>query len=275
MGLPENINLFSEFNISKYLGRRNRISIKEFENNCRMTFQNRRSTSKDIELTTDRYANDTSEQDSTSEIPTISKSVEQAKSMENHNLSDFPDSKPSTSKNGVIDNLEYKVNRPIRMMESDSDDDDAFGLNRSDRLMIGEEILSNMMRHLDDEPGYLHYLKELSKFNEIWNKDANSANDFRIVHATDFPTIQKNRIKGSLKEKRNNCKRNQDTDSRPDSKLSAKYSPDKCNDGRSFKDSVKIRTKLLERYQEYCCDEDSFNNLIGVIFDIEETMTQD
>ena len=275
LGLPENINVFSEFNISKYLSRRNRISIKEVENDGRTTFQSRISTSNDIELITDQYTNDISRQDSTLEIPTISKSVEQAKSMENSNFSNFPDSTPSTSKNGLIDNVDEEFSRPIRRMESDSDDDDDFNLNRSDRLMIGEEILSNMMRHLDDEQGYLHYLKELSKFNEIWNKDANAANDFRIVHATDFPTIKKNRIKGSLKEKRNHCKKNQDTDSRPHSKLSTKYSPDKSNNGRSFDDRLKIRTKLLERYQEYCCDEDSFNNLISVMFDIEETMAQD
>ena len=274
IGLPENINVFSVLNISQYISRRNQISIKEFENNGTTTFQNRISSSKEIELTSDRVGKDISRQDSTSEIPTISKSVELSKSLGKPNLSYFPDSKPSTSKYGVIDNLDEKVNRPIRRMEPDSDDDDAFNLNRSDRLMIGEEILSNMIRHLDDESGYLHYLKELSKFNEIWNKDANAANDFRIVHVTDFPIIKKNRIKGSLKEKRICCKRNQDTDSRPHSILSEKYPPDKSNDGGSFDDRVKIRTKLLERYQEYCCDEDSFNNLIGVMFDIEETMTQ-
>ena len=59
------------------------------------------------------------------------------------------------------------------------------------------------------------------------------------------------------------------------SKLSAKYTTDKSQDDETFADRLKIRKKLMERYQEYCCDEDSFNNLIGVMFDIEETMTQD
>ena len=275
LGLPENINVFSALSLHQFIPRKNQTTIKEIDKNDKIDSQDPKTNATEMDLRNDPRSQNISGQNSNLEIPTISKSVESASLKEEVNTINVPDSEPSTSKKLITDNQGEKPCPPSRktITDSDDEDDDALNLQRSDHLIIGEEILSYMMKYLDREQGYLHYLKELSKFNESFIHDANTINNFRIAHLTDFPTLNKNHVKGSLKEKRNRCRRNKSVDSKHRSKF--RDSVDESKDYGGTTEKIKIRKKLLERYLEFCCDEESFNSLVGLIFDIEETMTEE
>ena len=274
IGLPENFNFFSVVNIRQYIPRWNHDIITNIDDSCGMKSQN---PARDIEL-----ENVHSKQDVIDEVPTISKSVEMTSLTEGENTINVPENKASSSTNRITDSKDQvawdKLDRSLRRIPSDSDDDYEF-LQRSDRLIMGEDILSYMAKYLDDECGYLHYLKELSKFNECFSKNINAAEDFQILHITNFTTSKVNRIKGSMKNKAKHPRISQDNGSKNQSKSKTltmdQESENKSKNSGTFTDKIRIRKKLLESYQEYCCDEESFNNLVGVIFDIEETLIEE
>ena len=135
------------------------------------------------------------------------------------------------------------------------------------------------MKYLNDELGYLHYLKELSRFYEILNKGPNAINNFEMSYMTDFITLKKSDIKCSVSEEQGHRRKKQHISSKnqPNTRISISKEE---SDGKyqivgDFTRKLKIRKRLLEQYQDYCWDEESFNTLITVIFDFEESLTEE
>ena len=276
LGLPENINILSANGITQYIPRWNQCTITEINDNDGATSKDPIAiiSSKELETAPSNEAL-TRHSNLTSETLALCKSKETVNVLETENTINVPDIKPSTSKNEVISSQDTTLENIVKNLDSESDEDD-LNLPISYHLVLGEEILSFMVKYLSDELSYLHYLKELSKFNELFTHDPNGVNNFRMTHITDCPTLKNSRIKCSSSEKRMRGRKRKDTNSkiRPKSRISLakEESAAECGTICCFTRKLEIRKNLLERYQDYCCDEESFDSLITVIFDIEETL---
>ena len=78
------------------------------------------------------------------------------------------------------------LHKSIDRMTFDSDDEILGAPRKSRRLCIGEEILTNMKTNVDNEIVYVHYLNQLSIFEEDFKNQNAVSNVFEITHTRDL-----------------------------------------------------------------------------------------
>ena len=108
------------------------------------------------------------------------------------NPSSYSSQLPSTSKMH-IDNPENRIildtcylHQSIDRMTVDSEDEILAAPRKSPRLCIGEEILTNMKTNVHNEIVYVHYLNQLSIFEEDFKNQNAVSNVFEITHTGDL-----------------------------------------------------------------------------------------
>ena len=211
-GFLNNIRELSENFITQYTSNGNICAIHEVNENGDTISKVQRVG--DIEQEMSRNIKYVQKPEVTSEIPTISKSVKMIDALKTENTINVPDYLPSTSKREVVNSDDSK----LKKLTSESDEDDLIP-QRSHYLIMGETILSYMMLCVNDETKYLHYLTELSKFNEVSRQGSNTINGFEISHITVCRASKKNRVKNSLSEITSRRGINRDTGSKTQPKL--------------------------------------------------------
>ena len=120
---------------------------------------------------------------------------------------------------------------------SDSDDEILDIPKKSLRLCFGEKILANMVSTINNEVVYIHYLNQLSIFEEDFKKQNRAPNEFEISHAGET-AIAKNLILN----------------------LS----------GKSL-DRIEERKKILKGFEEHCSGEECYDTFLSDLFDLEES----
>ena len=162
----------------------------------------------------------------------------------------------------------------IKKFVSESDEDRS-SPQKSHRLCVGEEFLSYMFIHIDNEEAYLHYLKQLSRFEETFSKGLGLHEEFRLEDIVEFPAPKRNRIKNltfQLKDPTNI------EDSKSRNKKRQSKNTSSIDQTRSYRligkvsDRIKTRKNLFERFQGYR-DDDCYNKFLEALFNIEENFT--
>jgi hypothetical protein len=142
-------------------------------------------------------------------------------------------------------------------------------------LILGEEILSNMIKNINNETKYLHYLKQLSYFEENFRKDHAFSNNCRIVHLTDVPILRMSQVKRSKQlPKYQTCEEEQNN-GYPHLSKNTSFPEDESHMafiGRP-QDRIKMRVHVLNGHEECCNDEETYESFIDRLLDYEESLT--
>ena len=223
-------------------------------------------------------------QKSSDEIYSISKSIELECETENEYLSSALNvySVPSTSKNSrmATDQLEERVvdafmlRQSIQRKEaSDSDEDCPKNPRKSQRVCIGEQILKDMIKNIHNEAVYIHYLNQLSIFEDGCRKKSKFCSEFQVVHFNEVAPRKTNSIKNAKKQTKV-------TQRHLDEKGKSHFVPSSTLRDRMTHidlvqkslDIIEMRKSWLDDFEQYCCDEDTYNNFLNMLFDFEENL---
>ena len=178
---------------------------------------------------------------------------------------------------GII-KIKHRKNKTgvIKKTPSESDEDRSTP-QISHRLCVGEKLLSYMLMHINSEEEYLHYLKQLSRFEETVSKGFRLHEEFSLGHIVEFAVPKRTRVKNFtfqiLKEPTNT----KPSQSRKPKKKSKNESPiDKNRPYRligNVLDRIERRKKLFGSFQGYHEDEECYIKFVGALFDVEENFT--
>ena len=161
---------------------------------------------------------------------------------------------------------------PTTKQTSATDDEDQ-SPQKSHHLCLGEEILCNMIIHIDNEDEYLHYLKQLSQLEENV-KQGPFRVDFEIIHLSDLPTPKLGKVKHSGPKSRSGLPGELDT-SGPNKK-SKNNSKQMVILNVELLEQIPIRIekrkRLLKEFQEHCSDQEKYKRFTDRIFDLEESL---
>ena len=223
-------------------------------------------------------------QKSSDEIYSISKSIELECETENEYLSSALNvySVPSTSKNSrmVTDQIEERIVDAFMLRQSiqrkeayDSDEDCPKNPRKSQRICIGEKILKDMTKNIHNEAVYVHYLNQLSIFEDGCRKKTKFCNEFQVVHFNEVAPRKINSIKNPKKQSKVNQRHMNEkgkSHSVPSSTLRDRMIH--IDLVQKSLDIIEMRKSWLDDFEQYCCDEDTYNNFLNMLFDFEENL---
>ena len=159
------------------------------------------------------------------------------------NPSSYSSQLPSTSKmhideteNGMILDTCY-LHQSFDRMTFDSEDEILGAPRKSRRLCIGEEILTNMKTNVNNEIIYVHYLNQLSIFEEDFKNQNAVSNVFEITHIRDLPfttNLILNLVGTSLER-------------------------------------IEERKKIFQGLEAHFREDEIYNNFLSLLFDLEES----
>ena len=159
------------------------------------------------------------------------------------NPSSYSSQLPSTSKmhidkpeNGIFLDTCY-LHQSLNRMTFDSEDENLGAQRKSQRLCIGEEILTNMKTNVNNEIVYVHYLNQLSIFEEDFKNQNAVSNVFEITHIRDS-TFTKNLILNLV--------------------------------GTSL-ERIEERKKIFHESEAYFRQDETYDNFLSLLFDLEES----
>ena len=195
------------------------------------------------------------------------------------NLVNVPNAIPCTSNGatlpGKIRNHVDIVTKHLTKYSESEEEEAGPSPHKSLHLMIGEEILSNMIKNINNETKYLHYLKQLSNFEEHFKKKLDFSKNFRIVHPADVPTLKISQVKTSKQlPKYQPCKEEKYPRYSHISENTsfAEDEPQMDLIGR-LQDRIEMRGHVLNGFEECCGDEESYESFVDVLLDYEESLT--
>ena len=159
------------------------------------------------------------------------------------NSSRYSSQQPGTSKthidkpeNGMILDTCY-LHKSIDRMTFDSEDEALGAPTKSRRLCIGEEMLNNMKNNVNNEIVYVHYLNQLSVFEEDFKNQKAVSNLFEITHIRDL-TCTKNLILNLV--------------------------------GTSL-ERIEERKKIFQGLEADFREDETYDNFLSLLFDLEES----
>ena len=187
-------------------------------------------------------------------------------------LPNIPQEQPSTSKGITV--IEQRQRVYFSQRSTSETDNDSICLQQSYRLYIGEKILSNMKSNINNEERYLHYFRQLIKFEETLTQEDPCPQGFKIVHITEFHTPKKRRIKRSNAQPKDNelLYREKLIALSKSKNASPQNIAIQTNMVGRFSDRVDMRAKILQNWQVYCSDEETYDNFIDRMLKFEESL---
>ena len=164
-----------------------------------------------------------------------------------------------------------------QIKSSESEDEVEYSPHKSSRLLIGEEILSNMIKNIHNESAYLHYLKELSQFEEYCHNAKGPSNDFKIVHLNDIPSQKMNQIKTTKQLAIDKPCENDGKHGFSEVSKNTSFIDDDSETGfiGHLQARIDMRGQLFIGVEECCSDEESYERLVNTVLDFEESLIED
>jgi len=179
---------------------------------------------------------------------------------------------PSTSK-GIFKNLERRervIPKPTAVLDEDDSDT---GIQKPRRFRDGEAIMCEMRKNINIEKVYLHYFLQLIQYEENIKNNKLSQNEFAIVLFQDRQAQKKTQSKGkgvSLRF-RDNKKL---TLALPLQSSVQQSVIIRANLLEKDLDRIEMRRVILENFEDYCNDEESYNKYLTELIDLEENLIQ-
>ena len=260
LGLPFHLKVTAD---SSRNGERNRE-----ENGNNLTSSKTRKTAKSSFIRKQKLArNDMNEADTLPKANTFP--LENLQCNVTNTLND----KPSTS-NGLFESIErYQRECAIQKSSSLSDEDDsATCIQKHLRFQTVESIICHMRENVHSEEAYLHYFLQLIQYEENVKDNKVSQDKFEV---TIFESAQPLRRTQS-KSKRSNQRVIGDPKliSKTLDQSSAQQSVMLRADLLAKKiDRIEKRRVILENFEDYCNDEESYRRYLTKIIDLEENLS--
>ena len=132
--------------------------------------------------------------------------------------------------------------------------------------------MSKMIINVDYEDSYIHYLKQLLVIKDIHSENVLSLDKFTIIHVNELNVVSKHvrkkTTKQEIKEGKNHVplETSKNTWNQTD-ELHVRFL------GRHL-DRVEIRRTLLENFQIYCKDEQTYEEFFNRLIDFEESVVK-
>ena len=178
---------------------------------------------------------------------------------------------PSTSSGKCKEEKNKYHSDIVKNFTSDGEDDNQL-CERNHRLHVGEILLSNMVMNIDNEEKYIHFLKQLSKFEADLKHEGICCKEFTIVQTTDLSSSKLGKIKSSVRTE--SGREQSETSSKSKNILQTTFKQ-KVECQGCFSDRVETRRTMLKHFQEYCKDDESYECLLNNLFDLEEMLSSD
>jgi hypothetical protein len=203
------------------------------------------------------------------EVYTLSKS--NTIPLENHqnNQLNVLKKNPSTS-NGLFESFtRYQRECVIQKASSSSDEDDsATCIQKPLRFRTGELIMCHMRDNVHIEEAYLHYFLQLIQYEENVKV---SQNEFEIVLFRNAQYLNRTLSKGKRSNQRF-VEPQKLISTTPSSKReSVMLRPDIL--AKNF-DRIEKRRVILDNFENYCNDEESYSGYLTDLIDLEESLLQ-
>ena len=163
----------------------------------------------------------------------------------------------------------------IASRKSSETDDDNPAPKKSYRLLIAEKIVKHMRMNINKEKDYLHYLRQLSRFEEFLKEGDVSPKDFEIVHIDGLPIPKIGKIKSSNSTAsfKTISKRDTFRDLGKSKNIPPQMISLEVNFVGQLSDRTEMRLDLLDDFQRFFGNEESYKIFLNALFDLEETLT--
>ena len=184
-----------------------------------------------------------------------------------------PVSFPSTSKD-VCESKAKKVFRSLQKENSESDIDDA-SLNNLDRIDIRKELLSFMYQNIDNDDVYLHYLLQLTDYERCSKENLDDKKGFQIVVIEPRELIKPSNRQKSKSKKKAFSNTNDDKIKMKPTNVPIGFPMDKPSRSDRMMTSSNVfakRKMLLENFNEYCQNDDTYESFLTILLDFEENL---
>ena len=193
------------------------------------------------------------------------------------------ESVPSTSKEDKQNQNNGQGVLHSQKSKTDSDDEKVSFCCASTkiyRLSMGEEMLSNMLKHLNDENSYRHYFNQLIEFEDsLKNKDIAHIPKFEMdpFKMTD-KTSRSCRNRKSNGQEQSNSLSNKITIQHLNTNLTknkiSKVEATNINDVVAVLLRAQLRRDMLKHFRVYCRNEDRYNDFLQSLFEFEEMLNR-
>ena len=187
---------------------------------------------------------------------------------------------PSNSRRFSSHSQKQKLtfNHQIVSLDSDEENDPRVNLGNSSHVKVGEEILSKMAKHLNDEDAYIHYLRQLADYESLLKlQDISQETDFEIAPFIDFKNLKKGKVKCS-----NENIHNKFPSKNKEPSLKNEHRIDKCdcqlplNINLSYEYILRaqLRRDMLKHYHKHCDEINRFHDFIDSLIELEENLIE-
>ena len=166
-----------------------------------------------------------------------------------------------------------------RAVSTDSESSENYSrVPKSYRVKMGEKILSQMMKYVNDDIAYLHYFKQLVEFEELLKYvDFNRDKKFRIEPLDELRISRHNKTKNSGSHSNKN-KNNHDKIIQKGSDLKhMSLDPIRLNSEFTSECLMKmqLRRALLKNFPMFVSNEKQFGNFLNSLIEFEEDLIKD
>jgi len=190
------------------------------------------------------------------------------------NLSNVLKENPSTSK-GLFESLErYQRECFLQKASSISDEDDSpTCIQKPLRFRTGESIMCHMRENVHTEEAYLHYFLQLVQHEKNVKDDKISQNEFEIVSFQTAQPLKRTRLKGKRSNQHfaENQKRIPTSPGKSSARKMVMLRADML--AKNF-DRTEKRMAILENFEDYCNDEESYSRYLTELIDFEENLIE-
>ena len=183
---------------------------------------------------------------------------------------------PSHSKGNSDPSHEHKINCIDQNSSFDSDEeiDDRLRRKKIYQFRIGEKILSRMEENINNEDTYIHYFRQLVHFDNLL-KSGETFRDkkFEIIPFSSPKLMRKCKVKRSSKDVHNKSRgKNVQSKSQHKNQAQENHSPLNINSSVEYAIRAQLRRDMLKHFQIFCDQQNSYDNFISSIIELEERL---
>ena len=169
-------------------------------------------------------------------------------------------------------------NHQIVSLDSDEENNPRFHHGKSSRVKVGEEILSKMAEHLNDEDAYIHYLRQLVDYESLLKlQDISQESDFEIAPFIDFKNLKKGKVKRSNENIHKKLpSKNIETSLKNELSINDCDCRFPLNINLSYEYILRaqLRRDMLKHYHKHCDEINRFHDFIDSLIELEENLIE-
>ena len=205
------------------------------------------------------------------EVPMANVKVESKLTMKQ--LDDkFGQEKPSSS-NGIC-KTNGDQHLTITSMSDSEDDTSTILAENAQRLSIGKQLLTHMMKNVSNEERYLYYFLQLVDCENKVKCNINAVKNNAIIVIEEDENLQKRENSSTAGKAKSKSRFKSKKSKSGAGKLQVLSGHATMLSAEKLFDKISMRMEMLENFDEHCRDEESFNKFLNDLIDFEEGLIE-